>query len=257
LEDYALLGLGFVALGEATGEAAWTSRAAALGSAIMARFVKPDGAVVTSAPEPNLSVPTVDLQDYDTPSGTSAAYTLLARLGRTDPRYAQAATKILAWMAPKLEAAPDSFPSLTASAAELGGAVAAPLSNELDSAAHIKAVAHHKSANGGDIIVVTLTIDPGYHVNANPASTDYLIPTKVTVAGLENAKTTYPPAQSFKPKFSSEAISVYEGLVPIEIEVPAGSLATVRQSPVNIEVQACNLEVCLAPATILVHLGAC
>ncbi len=257
LDDYALLGLGFIALGEATGEATWSSRATALGSAILARFVKPDGAVVTSAPEPNLSVPTVDLQDYDTPSGTSAAYALLARLGKTDPRYAQAATKILAWMAPKLEAAPDSFASLTASVAELGTAVAARPSNELDSAAHVKATAHHKRADGRDEIVVTLTIDPGYHINANPASTDYLIPTKVTVAGLDNAKITYPLAQTFKPKFSPDVISVYEGAVPIDVELPAGSLATVRTSPLSIEVQACNLEICLAPATISVQLGPC
>jgi hypothetical protein len=41
-------------------------------------------------------------------------------------------------------------------------------------------------------IVVTLTIDPGYHVNANPASIDYLIPTVVTVPNESDAKICYP-----------------------------------------------------------------
>ncbi len=257
LDDYALLGLGFVALGEATGEAAWTARAAALASAIVARFVNPDGVVVTSAHEQSLIAPTVDLQDSDTPSGTSAAYALLAHLGSTDPHFAQTATKIMAWMAPKLEAAPDSFASLTASAALYGSAATTPPSGALDSAAHVKAVVHHKSTKGRDEIVVTLTVDPGYHVNANPASSDYLVPTTVTVPGVANAKITYPPAQTFKPKFSSDAISVYEGSVPINIEVPGGGLAAVRHAPMNIEVQACNLEICLAPATISVQLGPC
>ena len=257
LDDYALLGLGFVALGEATGEAVWTARAAALASAIVVQFVKADGVVVTSPPEPNLNVPTVDLQDSDTPSGTSAAYALLARLGSTNPHYAQTATKIMAWMAPKLEAAPDSFASLTASAALYGAAVPAPLLSELDSAAHVKAVAHHKSTDGRDEIVVTLTVDPGYHVNANPTSSDYLIPTTVKTTFGENAMITYPPGQTFKPKFLPDGISVYEGQASIKIELPRGTLTTARNSPVSIEVQACNLEICLAPATISVQLGEC
>jgi uncharacterized protein len=257
LDDYALLGLGFVALGEATGEVVWTSRAATLASAIIARFVKPDGVVVTSMPEPIFNVPTVDLQDYDTPSGTSAAYALLARLGRTDPRYADAATKIMSWMAPKLAAAPDSFASLTASAATYEAAGGVPPLSALDTAAHIKVTAHHKSTDGHDEILVTLTIDPGYHVNANPASTDYLIPTTVKVPSVENAKGTYPPAQSFKPKFSSDEISVYDGQASIKIELPSGSLAEAQRSPMSIDAQACNSEICLAPATISVQLSPC
>ena len=256
LDDYALLGLGFVSLGEATGDTVWTVRAATLASPIMARFVSHDGAVTTSALEPDLSVPTVDLQDYDTPSGTSAAYAL-AGLGRTDPRYAQAATKILAWMAPKLAAAPDSFASLTASAATYGATGGVPPLSALDTAAHVKVTAHHESTDGHDEIVVTLTIDAGYHINANPASTDYLIPTMVKVPGVENAKVTYPLAQSFKPKFSSDEISVYEGQASIKIELPSGSLAEAQRSPMSIDAQACNSEICLAPATISVRLSPC
>jgi hypothetical protein len=45
--------------------------------------------------------------------------------------------------------------------------------------------------------------------------------------------------------------------VPIGIEVPAGSVAAARSSPLNIDVQACNLEICLAPATISVPLTPC
>jgi uncharacterized protein YyaL (SSP411 family) len=256
LDDYALLGLGFVALGEATGEAVWTSRAATLAAAIVTRFVKPEGVVVTSASEPILSLPAVDFRDYDMPSGTSATYTLLARLGWTEPRFADAAAKIMAWMAPNLEASPDSWASFTASAAGYGAAVAAPTLSELDSGAHVKATAHHKSADGHDEIVITLTIDPGYHVNANPASTDYLTPTTVTV-GAENAKITYPLVQPFKPKFSTDEISVYESPVLINVEVPGGSFATAQRAPINIEVQACTREVCLQPAMISAQLAPC
>ena len=63
-------------------------------------------------------------------------------------------------------------------------------------------------------------------MNANPASTDYLIPTVITVPGVPDAKITYPAGQVFKPKFSPEGIEVYEGSVEIRAELPKGGLAS-------------------------------
>jgi uncharacterized protein len=258
LEDYALLGLGYLALNEATGEPLWLERANTLAEAMVQRFVKPDGAIATASLDANLIVPPIDLGDSDTPSGTSAAYGLLARLGRTEPRYADAATKVMAWMAPKLEVSPAGWASFIASAAELRapGLAAVPPST-LDSAAHVKATAHGEILSDHDRIVITLTIDPGYHINANPASLDYLIPTTARLSGATDAKITYPRGQTLKPKFLPEGISVYQGSVPIEIDLPSGSLASARKSPLSVEVQACTQELCLPPATISVHLGEC
>jgi hypothetical protein len=36
-----------------------------------------------------------------------------------------------------------------------------------------------------DMLLITLRIDPGFHINANPASAEYLIPTNVAFAGIE------------------------------------------------------------------------
>ena len=95
----------------------------------------------------------------------------------------------------------------------------------------------------------------GRHVNANPASLDYLIPTTVKVPGNTQAKVAYPPGTAFKPKFLSEGISVYEGAVTLKVELPKGSLNSMRHLPVQIEVQACTHEICLPPATISVQSG--
>src|SRR6516165_1080114 len=70
LDDYALLGLGFIALGEATGDQVWFLRAQALASAIMTRFMRPDGLLVTSTTDANLIGQAMDLDDYEMPSGT-------------------------------------------------------------------------------------------------------------------------------------------------------------------------------------------
>jgi uncharacterized protein YyaL (SSP411 family) len=255
LNDYAVLGLGFLALGEATGEPVWLSRAQALASAIMDRFIKTDGLVVTSTADANLILPVIDLNDHEMPSGTSAAYALLGQLGRTDARYAAAASKILAHMADRVQADPAAWPSLTAYAALYGQTAQAKPGVALDSAAYVKATARGASHPDHDEIFVTLSIEPSYHVNANPASADYLIPTVLAVPSVPDAKITYPTGQVFKPKFSPEGISVYEGSVAIKAELPKGKLASAASEPLLIEVQACTEEICLPPATLTVPLG--
>ena len=249
LNDYAMLGLAYLALGEATDEPVWLSRAQVLGSAIMARFIKPDGPIVTSVADPSLAVSAIDLDDHEMPSGTSTAYALLAQLGKTDARYADAATKMLARMADKIQSAPAAWASLTAYAAVYGQPVEAKAA-VLDSAAHVKAAAKGASLADHDEILVTLAIDPSYHVNANPASIDYLIPTVVTIPSAPDAKITYPAGQIFKPKFSPEGISVYEGSVEITAALPKGRLASAAHAALRIEVQACTEQICLPPSTL-------
>jgi len=255
LDDYAMLGLGFIALGEATGEPIWQTRAQALASAIMARFIKADGLVVTSTADVNLLLPAIDLDDHEMPAGTSAAYALLAQLGNADARYAEAATKMLARMTDKIQIAPAAWASLTAYAALYGAPAEAKPEIALDSAAHVTAAAHGASHADHDEILVTLTIDPSYHLNANPASADYLMPTLVTIPGAPAAKIAYPAGQIFNPKFSPEGISVYEGSVVIRAELPKGGLASAARAPMRIEVQACTDQICLPPATLSVPLG--
>jgi hypothetical protein len=255
LDDYAMLGLGFIALGEATGEPIWQTRAQALASAIMARFIKADGLVVTSTADVNLILPAIDLDDHEMPAGTSAAYALLAQLGKADALYAEAATKILARMTDKIQIAPAAWASLTAYAALYGAPAEAKPEIALDSAAHVKAAAHGASHADRDEIVVTLTIDPSYHLNANPASADYLVPTLVTIPGAPGARIAYPAGQIFKPKFSPEGISVYEGSVVIRAELPKGSLPSTASAPLQIEVQACTTQICLPPAILSVPLN--
>jgi uncharacterized protein YyaL (SSP411 family) len=253
LDDYALLGLGFVELGEVTGDPVWHTRAEALGADIVTRFVKANGAVSTTTDDANLIIPATDAQDHDTPSGTSAAYALLAKLGRTNPRDAETANNIMMWIAPKLEASPDGWPSFVASAALATQAGAAPQSSPLDSAAHVSATVHGTTDGTHDQIIVTLHIEPGYHINANPASLDYLIPTTVRYPGFEDADVTYPAGKLFKPKFFYEGILVFEGSVTITVGLPRGTLGPNGPLQVQVEAQACTDAVCLPPAAIPVE----
>ncbi len=63
------------------------------------------------------------------------------------------------------------------------------------------------------------------------------------------ARIAHPSGAIFKPKFSPEGISVYQGEVSIRVELPKGGLASAAGRPLQIEVQACTDRLCLPPAT--------
>ena len=82
--------------------------------------------------------------------------------------------------------------------------------------------ADHVRITGIDVgdhkAVVTVVVDPGYHINANPASLDYLIPTSLNVTNRRPLRVVYPAATRFKPKFADQVLDVYEGTVQIIAE---------------------------------------
>ena len=110
-------------------------------------------------------------------------------------------------------------------------------------------------AGGNADSTVTLSISPGYHVNANPATFSYLIPTSVEpgkAEGIIAGKPIYPVAQKEKFQFADEPLAVYEGDVqiklPLRVEVNAGKGA--RSLLVDVRIQACDTEKCYAPDTL-------
>ena len=110
-------------------------------------------------------------------------------------------------------------------------------------------------AGGNADATVTLSISPGYHVNANPATFSYLIPTAVDpgkAEGIIAGKPIYPIAQKQKFQFAEEPLAVYEGeaqiRLPLHVEANAGKGA--RSLPIEVRVQACDSEKCYAPDTL-------
>ena len=109
---------------------------------------------------------------------------------------------------------------------------------------------------GGNIdAAVLLSISPGFHVNANPATFSYLIPTEVTVGKIEGigaGTPGYPAPEKKKFQFADQPLAVYEGEVKIKLNLRAEKDAAVglRSLPINIRVQACNDEQCYPPTTL-------
>lgn len=110
-------------------------------------------------------------------------------------------------------------------------------------------------AGGKADATVTLSVSPGYHVNANPATFSYLIPTAVnpgTTEGIIAGKPIYPVAQKKKFQFADQPLAVYEGeaqiRLPLHVEVNAGKGA--RSLLIDVRIQACDSEKCYAPDTL-------
>ncbi len=253
LDDYALFGAGLVALSDAGEGAVWRERALRLADDMLARFSRPDGSLATTPAERSLVMPPVESGDNPYPAGISAAIALLLRLGAEEEgtRFRKAAARVIASVRTRVEAQPGSWPTLVAAVASapIGGSLAAAPTVP-DTAAQVEVSGRVRAGPEHDEIVVAVRIASGYHVNANPASHDYLIPTEIVLDGLAPSRVAYPVPKLFRPAFARSGIKVYDGEVSIVAKLPKGALRSGRVISGVVSAQACNDEVCLPPAKL-------
>ena len=103
--------------------------------------------------------------------------------------------------------------------------------------------------------VVRLKVQDGYHVNANPASFSYLIPTELKVtpaSGVSVDFITYPDPVTRTFSFADEPLKVYEGDTMVKAKLKAGPSADAGKHNLSaqLRVQACNDQVCYPPGQI-------
>ncbi|MBI3042282.1 MAG: thioredoxin domain-containing protein [Betaproteobacteria bacterium] len=266
LDDYALLGRAYISLYGATRQQVWLDRAVKLGDTLLKRFARPDGALLTSTSGKDLLITPLDDGDNAQPSGTSAAVELLLRLAKTGGKtgYAEAAAKIVQRLGGQLDAQPHGWSTLVVAAnankfepsiAALGGPGSAsvqagglPDFRPPVTADHVRVRATASSADDFYRIEITLDIDRGYHVNANPASFPYLVPTNVSLDGITPISVDYPRPITFKPNFARDGIKVYEGKPTIAVRVAKKELPKTGSLRARVTAQACDDQVCLPPS---------
>ena len=100
-----------------------------------------------------------------------------------------------------------------------------------------------------------VAIAAGWHINANPSSPDYMIATTVAVApagGVSAAAPRYPAAKRLKLAFDESQIAAWDGEIAIGVPLVAAADAAPGEYPLEgtVGFQACNDQVCLAPATV-------
>ncbi len=101
---------------------------------------------------------------------------------------------------------------------------------------------------------VEIRVAEGFHVNANPASEDFLIATDISLAesaaGFDIGEVFYPPAHELTFGFWDGPLRVWEGSVVagVELEVTETAALGYRNLEFTVLYQACNDEACFAPA---------
>ncbi len=111
------------------------------------------------------------------------------------------------------------------------------------------------SAGGSADAIVRVTIQSGYHINANPASDSYLKATELALQpgdGVSVGFISYPSPLTRKFSFSKKPLAVYEGEVAIRVMLKAAGPAPKgpHSFAAKLSVQACDDQVCYAPGTI-------
>jgi thiol:disulfide interchange protein len=135
----------------------------------------------------------------------------------------------------------------------VGGAPAQGAPLKSDSVVKATVVAEKPGADGKQVVTVTLAIDKGWHLYANPVGAEEFATVQTTVkvkakAALDNVTVAYPPGKEIKDP-TLGAYKVYEDKATITI---TANRAKGDDSPLEltVKVQACNEKTCLLPAEV-------
>jgi thiol:disulfide interchange protein DsbD len=136
--------------------------------------------------------------------------------------------------------------------AQLGDGLQTPKAETL---IHVTAAPVRIPAGGGAIAVIEIAVQPGWHVNANPPSPDYMIPTEVTVeaaGGVSAGKGDYPAGVPLQVGFEQNPILTFGGTFAVRLPLSAAGEADhgARAMKGTVSFQACNDQLCLTPASV-------
>ncbi len=256
LDDYAFFIRGLLALGEATGEAGWLGHAERLAAEAGRRLGDPAGGYFLAAEAPDLLVRPKTVSDGAVPSGNAVMLRNLLELAeRTgDPGYRRQAELGLRAFAGDLERNPAASPVLALALLEArdaapiraAGSARTPVDGEIVGAsARFTGPAVEAGGRPHEVRLwrpfeVRLEIAEDWHANANPASMEFLIPTRVTGPVRSVA---YPVGEKLRFAFAEQELAVYSGEITITGQAAAAANA------VRLTYQACDDERCLPPVT--------
>ncbi|HEX2644484.1 MAG TPA: thioredoxin domain-containing protein [Thermoanaerobaculia bacterium] len=279
LSDYVFLVRGLLALHHATGEEGWLRSAIDLTEEQIERLRDPEGGFFVAGASPDVLFRSKDPFDGATPSANAvAALNLLDLAERTgDLMWRGEARYVLQAFAPLVEGYPDGVRMMAIAVRRYHRTTTAAAADEPEAAPVLdpeERVVWERSAEAAGVrkleleaerlvsvhldlsgpkepgaswrpFRLILEIEPGWHIQANPASEAYLVPTAVAAEGAALREVRYPEGDELKPDFAQAPLAVYEGRVEIRGEI--GEMGP--EACLRITYQLCDDTHCLPEAT--------
>jgi uncharacterized protein YyaL (SSP411 family) len=275
LADYAFLVRGMLALHAATGEARWLAVAAELADEQTARLGDPDGGFFVATASPDLLFRSKDPFDGATPAANAVAALNLIDLAALDAAGRRAhwhgqATAALRAFAPLVEQHPEAVRMLAIAARRYHGGAPAPreAAHQREAGAGPLAMLEQESeklvglhleigagAGGWRPFRLVLDVAPGWHLQANPPSESYLVPTTLAAEGAELRSLSYPAGEPLRVAFSSQPAAAYQGRLELAGEIGPAATSPASGAPrLLLTYQLCDDRRCLPPVTRTVPL---
>ncbi|WP_145313360.1 DUF255 domain-containing protein [Gimesia fumaroli] len=104
-------------------------------------------------------------------------------------------------------------------------------------------------------VAIVLAIEDSWHINQNPPSPDFMVPTTFTIKSAQNiklSKVKYPTGHAFKVAGFDEPLQVYEkqAIIRGTLTIPPGAAGKEEELELNVKYQACNDKTCIRPTTV-------
>ncbi len=108
---------------------------------------------------------------------------------------------------------------------------------------------------------IRVTVAEGFHVQANPAANEFLIPLELELESdeeLDIGEVRYPPGETHRLNGTEEDLLTYDGTFAVTVSIGAPDSAARGTQNVRgrLRYQACDDRSCLRPATIAFELTA-
>jgi uncharacterized protein YyaL (SSP411 family) len=257
LDDYAFLVRGLLGLYEATAENQWLDSARTLTDKMIQLFWddKNGGFYYTKADAKHLIVRTKKPYDSAIPSGNAVAVQNLLAFGTDYRNYAE---KTLRTFAESMAQSPSSFMFMHFA---LNGYLTSEADEGSSEPSIVTAIAKVTKRDDAVFNVeLQLKIAAGWHINANPAGQDNLIPTTVTVdanAPIEIVDIAYPKGRTTRFEFSNDPLNIYEKSLTIPLRLKQKpNVQRKKNAPIILKLtyQPCNDTECLFPETLDISL---
>lgn len=271
LDDYAFLVHGLLCLHDATSAPRWLAEAKDLTDLMIRHYGDEGGFYYTADDHERLFARAKDLQDGVQPSGNSMAALNLVRLAAKtgDIRYREMAERTFRTYTTEIEKNPTAFTFMLTAIDQFLEAEPQPPANtpqakspssdkpdgakRSDAVVKAKATAAKPSADGKQSVTITLVIDKGWHIYANPVGNESQEESQTTVTVTSKTKPKNVKIEYPKSKVVNDVLvgnyNVYEGTIEIKaaVERAAGDSSPLE---IRVKLQACDDKSCLLPATI-------